>query len=172
MTDERFWSASPLSDSEADALRRRFARSLPSISIPEDEQAAGAGAGDRRAAAWWVSGAANRLCTVSEIQTLFINRMATGRLMLVLESDTGLTLHLVTNRRRVMVMLTEPGDSAGHATDAHAEGTSDGYVLDNGQEDEYPDRDTVTIPDALTLIGHILSNGTPPQDGWQVDVPA
>ena len=44
-------------------------------------------------------------------------------------------------------------------------------MLENGQEDEYPDHDTVTIPTALTLIGHILAHGTAPQHGWQNDIP-
>lgn len=156
---------------ESPELRERFARSFPAISIPDDGRAAGAGAQDRRVSAWWLSDAEGRALTISEVQTLFINRMAAGHLTTILNSDTGMTLHLLTNRQRVMVALVGPGDAAGHAIDDEAAGHSGGYVLENGQEDEYPDRDTVPIPTALALIGYFLSHGTAPQDGWQIDTP-
>jgi len=156
---------------QSDALRDRFARSFPTIDIPGDEQTAGIADDDRRVSTWWLAGDDAHPLTISEVQTRFINQSAAGCRTMVLESDTGLTLRLVTNRTRVMVMLTGPGDAAGHAIDPAAVGTSGGYLLDNGQEDEYADRDTVTIPDALTLIGHVLSRGTPPQDRWSIDVP-
>ncbi|MFI8595212.1 hypothetical protein ACIGCK_12405 [Microbacterium sp. NPDC078428] len=156
---------------ESDTLRTRFARSFPSIRIPDEERTAGASAQDRRVSTWRLDGAEDRPLTISEIQTLFINRMAAGQLTMILESDTGMVLHLVTNRQRVMVMLTGPGDTAGHAIDAEAEGLSRGYALENGQEDEYPDRDTVTIPTALRLIGDILAHDAPPQRGWHIDSP-
>ncbi|SHI99292.1 hypothetical protein SAMN02745244_01492 [Tessaracoccus bendigoensis DSM 12906] len=41
---------------ESEALRTRFARSFPAISIPDEDRAAGAGAQDRRVSAWWLSG--------------------------------------------------------------------------------------------------------------------
>lgn len=106
------------------------------------------------------------MLAVFEIQTLFINRMAAGQLTMILNSDTRMTLHLVTNRHRVMGTLIGPGDVAGDAIDDEAARYSGGYVLEHGQEDESPNRDTVTIPGALTFIGHILTHGTAPQQSW------
>lgn len=136
---------------EADALRERFARSFPSISIPDDDQPTGAGARDRRVSTWWLTNVKDQPLTVSEVHALFLHQMAAGQLSMTLQSDTGLELHLVTNRRRVMVRLTGPGDVAGHAIDAEANDLSSSFVLENGQQDQYADRDTVTIPAARHL---------------------
>lgn len=107
---------------------------------------------------------------ISETRTLLIDRMTAGKLTTVLQSDRGLMLHLVTNRRRMMVMLMEADGSAGHAIDDGAQGMSSGYLLENGQEDEYADRDTLTVPDALCMIEWILTHGAAPESGWSVDV--
>lgn len=60
---------------------------------------------------------------------------------------------------------------AGHAIDEGAQGTSGGYLLENGQEDEYADRDTLTLPDALSVVEWILIHGAAPEIDWSIDVP-
>lgn len=51
-----------------------------------------------------------------------------------------------------------------------AAGSSEGYVLANGQHDEYPDQDTVAIDEAFRLVEPIVSKGSWPADArWVVD---
>ncbi|WP_258879505.1 hypothetical protein [Corynebacterium glutamicum] len=148
-------------------LKERFARHFPTISIPVDT----GDAADILVSGWWLSGSKKKILTASEIQTLFINQLATGPLSTQLETATGLKLQVVTNRERMKITLIEPNGTSGHAIDPQAgKGSRGGFLLDNGQEDEYDDVDTVTIPDALNVIGYILTHGTPPQEGWKVDV--
>lgn len=70
-----------------------------------------------------------------------------------------------------MVMLLDDEDDPGeHAVTPGAAGRSMGFVLANGQHDEYPDADTVPLADALRIIDHILTVGAPPGDTtWSVD---
>lgn len=124
-----------------------------------------------RTSSWSLAGVDDSPLAVSEIRTLLADRAAAGKLTTVLQSDTGLMLYLVTNRRRVMVMLMCADGSAGHAIDDGAQGTSCGYLLENGQEDEYADRDTLALPDALSVVEWILIHGAAPEIGWSVDVP-
>lgn len=148
-------------------LKERFARHFPAISIPVDT----GDAADILVSGWWLSGSKKKILTAAEIQTLFINQLATGPLSTQLETATGLKLQVVTNRERMKVTLIEPKGTSGHAIDPQAgKGSRGGFLLDNGQEDEYDDVDTVTIPDALNVIGYILTHGTQPQEGWKVDV--
>lgn len=108
--------------------------------------------------------------TGKELACVLREHQARGVLSTTFESDTGLILQVVTNRRRAMVMLLAGQDEPrGHAIDAAATGSSDGYLLDNGQEDEYSDRDTVPLERALMLITEIAKSGAPPADGWQHD---
>ncbi|SDT80599.1 hypothetical protein SAMN05216371_6381 [Streptomyces sp. TLI_053] len=88
-----------------------------------------------------------------------------------LTNGSGRQLAVVSNTERVMVVLTEgAGDPGGHAVDPGAEGRSSGFVLTNGQYDEYPDEDTVPIGRALRIVEHILATGRPPADTlWSVD---
>ncbi|MFE7468499.1 hypothetical protein ACFU6R_30955 [Streptomyces sp. NPDC057499] len=98
-------------------------------------------------------------------------RIAAGALESVLESAAGRTLFVVSNTERAMVMLLDhPGDPGEHATDPGAQEWSDGYVLANGQEDEYPDADTVPLHEGLRIVRGILTTGCPPSDAsWTVD---
>ncbi len=49
-------------------------------------------------------------------------------------------------------------------------GQPDHGVLANGRHDEYLDGDTVPLPEALRIVGHILTAGTPPSaTTWLVD---
>jgi hypothetical protein len=89
-----------------------------------------------------------------------------------LESSLGRRIGFVTNGPRAMVLLLgdDQGDPGEHAIDPEGEGSSGGYVLDNGQVDEYSDRDTVPTSDALRIISHLVSEGVPPNDApWVVD---
>ena len=83
----------------------------------------------------------------------------------------GRSLAVVTNGERAMVMLLDDeGDPGEHAVDPEADGWSDGYVLANAQADEYPDADTVPLPEALRIAEHVLATGGPPPDTpWQID---
>ncbi|NGO78599.1 hypothetical protein G6045_23510 [Streptomyces sp. YC504] len=88
-----------------------------------------------------------------------------------LTSSAGRSLAFVTNGERAMVVLAEGPDDAGeHAVDPEAEGSSEGFVLSNGQHDEYPDRDTVRIDVAYGLTERIVATGSWPRDAqWVVD---
>ncbi|MEV4671260.1 MULTISPECIES: hypothetical protein [Actinomadura] len=91
-------------------------------------------------------------------------RIGRGTLEFWLTSSSGRLLAVVTNTRRAMVMLLDgEGDPGEHAVSPGADGWSDGFVLSNGQHDEYPDEDTVPLPDALRIVRHILTHGTPPR---------
>ncbi|SCF56397.1 hypothetical protein [Streptomyces sp. Ncost-T10-10d] len=57
-----------------------------------------------------------------------------------------------------MVMLLDgEGNPGEHASDPGAEERSDGFILENGQNDEYPDEDTVLLGEAFRIVHHILS---------------
>ncbi len=94
-----------------------------------------------------------------------------GTLESWLTSSSGRLLAVVTNTRRAMVVLLDgEGDADEHAADPGADGWSDGFVLSNGQHDEYPDEDTVPLPEAFRIVRHIPAHGTPPADApWSVD---
>ncbi|MFD0369695.1 hypothetical protein [Streptomyces sp. NPDC127114] len=67
-------------------------------------------------------------------------RIDSGKLETWLTSSSGRSLAFVTNTERAMVMLLEEeGDPGEHATDPGAQGSSGGFTLSNGQNDEYPD---------------------------------
>ncbi len=100
------------------------------------------------------------------------DRVSRGTMTTLLESSRGRTIHLVSNGSRAMVMLLEHGDGdpGEHAIDPAGVGTSGGFVLENGQVDEYADRDTVPMGEALRIVAHLVAAGVPPDDAsWQVD---
>lgn len=99
------------------------------------------------------------------------SRIDSGQLETWLTSSSGRSLGFVTNTERAMVMLLEDeGDPGEHAVAPGAEGSSDGFVLSNGQSDEYPDEDTVPIREAFRLVEHIIGTGSWPADArWVVD---
>ncbi|MET9728915.1 hypothetical protein [Streptomyces zaomyceticus] len=99
------------------------------------------------------------------------SRIDSGRLETWLTSSSGRSLAFVTNTERAMVMLLEEeGDPGEHAVDPGAEGASEGFVLSNGQHDEYPDQDTVPIGEAFGLVEHIVGRGSwPAEASWVVD---
>ncbi|MER6349604.1 hypothetical protein ACWC10_17875 [Streptomyces sp. NPDC001595] len=99
------------------------------------------------------------------------SRIDRGQLETWLTSSSGRSLVFVTNAERAMVMLLESeGDPGEHAVDPGAQGSSGGFVLCNGQEDEYPDEDTVPIGEAFRLVKRIIGTGSWPADArWTVD---
>ncbi|GAB2856997.1 hypothetical protein GCM10027074_25020 [Streptomyces deserti] len=105
------------------------------------------------------------------VAELLRGRIAAGQRETWLSSATGRSLAVVTNTERAMVMLLDhEGDPGGHAMDSGADGTSDGYVLANGQCDEYPDQDTVPLDEALRIVRQVLLTGDPPADAaWVSD---
>ena len=99
------------------------------------------------------------------------SRIDSGQLETWLTSSSVRSLAFVTNTERAMVMLLEDEvDPGEHAVAPGAEGSSDGFVLPNGQSDEYPDEDTVPIREAFRLVEHIIGTGSWPADArWVVD---
>ena len=99
-------------------------------------------------------------------------RVSQGTMTTCLESSRGRTIYFVSNGSRAMVMLLEhsDGDPGEHAIDPAGAGSSGGFVLENGQVDDYPDHDTVPLGEALRIVAHLVAEGVPPSDAsWQVD---
>ncbi|MFE6719478.1 hypothetical protein ACFVDU_18105 [Streptomyces albidoflavus] len=99
------------------------------------------------------------------------SRIDSGQFEAWLTSSSGRSLAFVTNTERAMVMLLGAGDDPGeHAVDPGAQGSSDGFVLSHGQDDEYPDEDTVPLHEAFRIMKHIVGTGSWPTDArWVVD---
>jgi hypothetical protein len=99
------------------------------------------------------------------------SRESRGELTTWLESDSGRTVGWVTNRQRVMLMvMNHPGDAGEHAIDPDARGSSSGFVLENGQSDEYADRDTYATKNARRNLQSMLTTGQePPGEPWEID---
>ncbi|MFC7217618.1 hypothetical protein ACFQLX_05435 [Streptomyces polyrhachis] len=102
---------------------------------------------------------------------LLRERIADGQLETWLTSSRGRALAVITNTERAMVMLLEDEDDPGeHAITPEAEGHSAGFILANGQHDEYPDEDTAPLAEALQIVHHIITAGTPPASAaWSID---
>ncbi|WP_223206330.1 hypothetical protein [Streptomyces xanthii] len=99
------------------------------------------------------------------------SRIDSGQLETWLTSSSGRLLAFVTNTERAMVVLLEgEGGPGEHAADPGTTGASDGFILSNGQGDEYPDEDTVPIREAFWLVEHIVGTGSWPAGAcWVVD---
>ncbi|MFF0052194.1 hypothetical protein [Streptomyces sp. NPDC005498] len=121
---------------------------------------------------YWVIDGGITVPVLSEmvLQTLRA-RIADGLLETWLTSSSGWSLAFVTNTERAMVVVLEgEGDPGEHAVDPGADGSSEGFVLSNGQHDEYPDEDTVPLEEAFRIVDHIVSKGSwPPNARWVVD---
>ncbi|MEV7597259.1 hypothetical protein AB0O91_07675 [Kitasatospora sp. NPDC089797] len=120
----------------------------------------------------WVINDGSRASVSSEVVLEGLRlRIASGQLETWLISSSGRSLAFVTNTERAMVMLLEEeGDPGGHAVDPGSDGSSGGFVLSNGQHDEYPNQDTVPIGDAFRIVEHIVGTGSWPADArWVVD---
>ncbi len=99
------------------------------------------------------------------------SRIGSGRFETRLTSSSGRLLTFVTNTERAMVMLSEDdGDPGEHAVDPGAQGVSRGFLLSNGQDDEYPDEDTVPVGEAIGLVEQIVGTGSWPAGArWVAD---
>ncbi|MGP3632669.1 hypothetical protein ACTU45_04720 [Streptomyces sp. 24-1644] len=99
-------------------------------------------------------------------------RIASGQLETWLTSSRGRSLAVISNTERAMVMLLDgEGDPGEHALSSGASGSSSGFVLVNGQHDEYPDEDTVPLTEALRIVSHVVTTGSPPADtAWSIDI--
>lgn len=119
---------------------------------------------------WVLSDATAPVSSGAVVATLR-TRIGGGQLETWLTSSSGRSLAIVSNTERAMVMLLDgAGDPGEHAVDPGAEGRSEGFVLANGQSDEYPDEDTVPLAEAFRIVAHILAAGSPPADAaWAVD---
>jgi hypothetical protein len=108
---------------------------------------------------------------ISVVETIE-RRVSEGTMTTWVESSRGRMIVFVSNGSRALVLLLEhdDGDPGEHAVDPDGDGLSGGFVLENGQVDEYPDRDTVPMGEALRILAHLVSEGVPPSDAsWQVD---
>ncbi|WP_351232153.1 hypothetical protein [Streptomyces sp. NPDC002133] len=98
-------------------------------------------------------------------------RISAGQLEAWLTSSSGRSLAFISNTERAMVVLLDGEDDPGeHAVDPGASGSSKGFVLANGQHDEYSDEDTLPLAEALQVVQHILTTGAPPPHAaWSID---
>ncbi|MFD9705839.1 hypothetical protein [Lentzea sp. NPDC059081] len=104
-----------------------------------------------------------------EVVAVLRGRIAGGRLETWLSGEPERRIAFVTNNDRAMVMLLdEPDDPGEHATDPGAEGTSDGFLLSNGQNDTYQNSDTVPLDRALAIVEHLVGHGSWPEDAHRV----
>ena len=122
------------------------------------------------AESWTVDGG-DRVASGQDAATVLAARIDEGELTTYLTSDAGRVLAVVSDRVRAMVVLmTGAGDPGEHAISPNADGSSDGFLLENGQEDTYDDRDTVRVADALDIVRGIVYSGAPPTAiRWSVD---
>ncbi len=120
--------------------------------------------------AWVIDDGSSVPASSESVLEALWTRIDSGQLETWLTSSSGRSLAFVTNTERALVMLLEEeGDPGEHAVDPEAEGSSDGFLLSNGQHDEYPDKDTVPIGEAFRLVKHIVSTGSWPADAcWVV----
>ncbi len=94
-----------------------------------------------------------------------------GQLTTYFRSVLGRLLVVVSNGTRSMVVLMKgEGDAGEHAVSPDAAGSSDGYVLENGQEDSYENADTIPLADALEAVRSLIDSGrSPAETSWSVD---
>jgi hypothetical protein len=119
---------------------------------------------------WVVQGTTKVLTGNGAVESLRAAHAA-GTLTTWFESDGGRILALITNGQRAMVLLMDhEGDAGEHAVTPDATGEASGFVLENGQEDTYSDRDTVPLDDGYLAVAHIVDTGSPPPGlPWAVD---
>ncbi|MFE2163751.1 hypothetical protein ACFXB3_01500 [Streptomyces sp. NPDC059447] len=112
---------------------------------------------------WHLQGSAHHAYSGEEARQLLRNRLDWGNQETWFESDAGRLLAVVTNGERAMVVLLDgDGDPGEHLVDPRCEGSSDGYVLSNGQVDRYADRDTVAFDVAGRSVAYFIEHGTWP----------
>lgn len=106
---------------------------------------------------------------MTDVVAMLRARIDAGQLETWLTSASGGSVCFLTNTARAMVMLlAEEGDAGEHATTPGAEGESGGFILSNGQNDTYPDADTVPLDQALRIAEHVVREGSWPADAHHV----
>ncbi|MFD3870230.1 hypothetical protein [Streptomyces sp. NPDC058623] len=98
-------------------------------------------------------------------------RIAAGNLETWLTSSHDRSPAIIsgTDHARFM-LLDDEADPGEHAISPGANSSSSGFVLANGQDDEYPDEDTVPFPEAMRIVSYILTTGAPPTGvPWTID---
>lgn len=120
---------------------------------------------------WRVSDKGGQV-TGAEAVNLFRVRAMSGPGDTWFECSDGRQLGVTTNGERAMVMLLREVDDPGeHAVDpTTASDEHGGYVLSNGQQDVFPDRDTIPLDQALGVVARVIERGEPRAEvEWQVD---
>ena len=108
--------------------------------------------------------------TGHEAVTLIRERLSKGDRETWFSHSDGRVLGVTTNGTRAMVvLLTGEDDPGSHAIDPLATGQQSGYVLNNGQDDTYPNRDTLPVDAALRTVRLILDGEVPPDITWKTD---
>ncbi|MFC4911592.1 hypothetical protein [Actinomadura gamaensis] len=120
---------------------------------------------------WTIEGDTAVVVSADEALETLRERIGSGRLETWLIGSTGRSMAVVTNTERALVMLCEgDGDPGERAVDPGAPGTSKGFVLSNGQVDEYLNEYTVPIDQAFRIVAHIIRTGSwPPDVHWVAD---
>ncbi|MGW6980951.1 hypothetical protein ACWGE1_16100 [Streptomyces sp. NPDC054932] len=126
---------------------------------------------------WHLQDSAGHTYSGEQARHLLRHRWDWGNQETWFENDAGQLLAVVTNGERAKVFLLDgDGEPGEHLVDPHAEGSSDGYQLSNGQVDVYADRDTVAFDVAGQAVSHFIEHGTWPPgvtaEGARSDDPA
>jgi hypothetical protein len=125
---------------------------------------------DAMTAGWQLHGAPETVTGDQAVERLR-QRLAEGIHDTWFRHPGGRLLNVVTNGHRALVMLLdEPGDPGEHAVEPGATGTQGGYLLDNGQQDNYSNADTVPLEEALEIVRDIVDHDRPPTNSqWHDD---
>lgn len=107
----------------------------------------------------------------NQIADLLAVRLTEGQMTTWFDLGSDRSLVFASNGVRAMVLLfIGDGDVGEHAISLGETGSSDGYVLENGQPDTYPDADTVPIAEAYAIVASFIADGKPPASTtWQID---
>lgn len=121
-------------------------------------------------AAWRVAGT-ERLVNGDEAARFVTDSIRTGVLDVRFERGDEQSLSVTTNGERAMLILwgRRGWDEGIRAVDPGAgEASHGGYVLQNGQQDTYPDVGTVPLDHAIAAVRHIVMTGeADPRLQWE-----
>jgi len=108
---------------------------------------------------WHVAGSTEPLVGW-DVNGILSKRRARGIYETWFEHSDGRRLGFITNGTRgVLLLLTDEDDAGEHAIDETAEGSSDGFLLTNGQNDRYANRDTVEFDTGIKSLRHLIDFG-------------
>lgn len=113
---------------------------------------------------WHLDGSTD-LLVGRDVNLILIERRKQGIFETWFAHPDGRRLGFTANGIRVMlVLMTDEDDPGEHAIDPQAEGSSDGFMLLNGQNDTYANRDTVPFSIGMKSLWHIIDVGTWPEN--------